>query len=526
MTATNEKSTEAGSALRAGDYWVALAFFLGSLALRVPFRSQMAYHWDSAEFALAIRDYNVALSQPHAPGYFLYVMAGRLVNFFLGDPHASLVWLSVVSGSGFVALLYVNGVEMFGRRTGLAAGVLALSSPQVWFHSCVALTYIVDGALVCLVVFCCWRAMNYGGRWRDVVLIGALLALLGGVRQQTIPALAPLVLYTFWRFERLRGPKLLTAAGVAVALGMMWFVPMVELSGGLPVYLQVVRRHAAFNAPDTWAVGGTRALLRNIALTGEFCWNGLVLGAAVLGAALTYRVCACDAERKRAWDAEHKRALQVLTIWLVPPVLLDTVVGFTKQPGYVLSYLPCLLLLVAVAVSQLRSGVVFAGAVAALCAASAAVFLVLPRTWDDTLFYGWGCSAREIRVHDEQLASAVEMIRAECKPSTAIICHASEFLNFGLRQFQLYLPEFEQYLLELDSAMVTPPDKPMLSVRGEELGFVSGPPLDSKRTVLLIVPPGFAPTIFKPTFELKGLRRIGDAGGLVYALPAGDATGS
>src|SRR2546426_6863576 len=94
------------------DWWVAVAFFAAALALRIPFRSQLAYHGDSAEFALAIREYNVALSQPHAPGYFLYVMLGRLVNLFVGDPNASLVWLSVAFGSALAAAVYLLGTAM------------------------------------------------------------------------------------------------------------------------------------------------------------------------------------------------------------------------------------------------------------------------------------------------------------------------------------------------------------------------------------------------------------------------------
>src|SRR5258707_15073960 len=86
-----------------GD-WLTVALLCAvSLALRIPFRSQFAYHWDSAQFALAINQYDIRLSQPHAPGYFLYVMLGRLVNSFVGDPHASLVWISVVFGSALTA---------------------------------------------------------------------------------------------------------------------------------------------------------------------------------------------------------------------------------------------------------------------------------------------------------------------------------------------------------------------------------------------------------------------------------------
>jgi len=86
---------------------VAAAMFLVSVALRISFRSQLVYHWDGAQLALAIREYNVALNQPHAPGYFLYVMLGRLVNFFVHDAHGSLVWFKCGvrqrAGSGAVS---------------------------------------------------------------------------------------------------------------------------------------------------------------------------------------------------------------------------------------------------------------------------------------------------------------------------------------------------------------------------------------------------------------------------------------
>ncbi len=79
------------------DRLITISLLIVTLALRVPFRSQILFHWDSAEFAIAVMDYDVRLSQPHAPGYFLYVMLGRLVNPAVGDPHACLFWLSVAA---------------------------------------------------------------------------------------------------------------------------------------------------------------------------------------------------------------------------------------------------------------------------------------------------------------------------------------------------------------------------------------------------------------------------------------------
>src|SRR6266478_6205376 len=157
------------------DWFLAALLCLVGLALRVPFRSQFAYHWDSAQFVLAINEYDIRLSQPHAPGYFLYILLGRLVNGFVGDPHASLVWISVVFGSLLPAVVYLLATAMFGRKAGVTAGLLALTSPLVWFHSCVALTYCVDSFLVCTVVLVLWRAMKRRGEWKDAMLIGSLL---------------------------------------------------------------------------------------------------------------------------------------------------------------------------------------------------------------------------------------------------------------------------------------------------------------------------------------------------------------
>ena len=265
-----------GQPLRKDDWWIATAFFVVALALRVPFRSQFAYHWDSAEFALAISKYNVALSQPHAPGYFLYVMLGRMVNWFVGDPHTSLVWMSVVAGSGLIPLLYVLGLEMFGRRVGLAAALFAMTSPQVWFHSCVALSYIVDGFLVCLAVLCCWRAQRHGCRWVDTVMIGGMLAVVGGVRPQTVPGLMPLAVYALWTAVDKRLSKLAVAFCICVVGTLAWLIPMLRMTGGCAVYTEVFRRLSVNAAPLTLAGGGIDALLWNVFFVGLFCWNGVV----------------------------------------------------------------------------------------------------------------------------------------------------------------------------------------------------------------------------------------------------------
>ena len=237
-----EEGQTGGPPVSRADRNAVLLLILLTCLLRIPFRSQYAYIWDSAEFSLAIGQYNVTLSQPHAPGYFLYVMLGRLVNLFIGDPHASLVWLSVACGSGLVALLYVLGAEMFNRRVGWAAALFGMTSPPVWFDSCVALTYVVDAFLVCGFILWSWRALRRGGSWGDAIRIGALLAIIGGVRQQTIWGLVPLVMFVFFHFKVDRFRKFFVALLVMALLCAVWMHWMVLMSGGWQSYMSALHR--------------------------------------------------------------------------------------------------------------------------------------------------------------------------------------------------------------------------------------------------------------------------------------------
>src|SRR5262245_42522425 len=67
---------------------------------RIPFRARIPYGLDSIQFILGICHYDVRIHQPHPPGYFLFVMMGRWLNYLLQDPNLSFVALNI----GFSAL--------------------------------------------------------------------------------------------------------------------------------------------------------------------------------------------------------------------------------------------------------------------------------------------------------------------------------------------------------------------------------------------------------------------------------------
>jgi hypothetical protein len=520
---TAAASTSIGPGRRpplAGTDWIVMAaIFLGCLALRAPFRSGMAYHWDSAQFAIAVRDYNVALSQPHAPGYFLYVALGRLLDGLLADPHASLVWVSVVFSSGLPALMYLLGHAMFGRRVAIAAATVAATSPQTWFHGCVALTYVVDALLVCATVWWCWRIIQTGGAARDAVVLGVLLGVVGGVRQQTVPALLPVVLFAWWRARGQRFANAALTLAVAGGVGLTWFVPTLNASGGLAMYLEIVRRHAAFNAPATLVGGGVNALLENLALIAVFLWCGLLAAALVLLAGLIHRAWRMAPGDKQQWTDRHRLQLQLLAVWIAP-MMLAGAIGFTKQPGYVLGYLPGFILLAAATIGALQPRATFVAVTATVCLFNVAVFGGwLPGA--DKALLGVGLSAGSIRQHDRQLADTIALIRSRYSPASSVVCHAHQYYLFGFRHFQLHLPEFDHYLLERDPTVVTSEDAYLWRSRNGRLDFVSDIDLTSRETVLLIVPAGQQVGIFAGRFDVSATREVTGSGGTVHEILLG-----
>jgi hypothetical protein len=87
-----------------------------------------------------------------------------------------------------------------------------------------------------------------------------------------------------------------------------------------------------------------------------------------------------------------------------------------------------------------------------------------------------------------------------------------------MRQFQLHLPEFDQYLMARDKVMVTPSGRRMLSIREGQLRFVAGLDTDEKRTIILIVPPGRQLNEFGPYCDVERAILLPDSDGIVYTL--------
>jgi 4-amino-4-deoxy-L-arabinose transferase-like glycosyltransferase len=410
--------------LRGERLRLALLFLIGLLS-RLPFTSQILYHWDSVNFALALYHFDVAADQPQVPGYILYVMLGRLVNYLVGDPQVALVGISLIGSGLAVVALYLLGRAMFSRDTGLIAALFLASSPLFWFYGEVALPHSLDTLAVILVAWMLYRAMQ--GEARLALPAAVMLAIAGGLRPQTQVFLMPLALLAGWRLGWRRALPALVAMGI---VDILWFVPLVGSVGGFLRYFKVFSTFAGrFNETTSIFSGGIWGLQRNLRKLGMYtlyAWSLAFIPAMLYGLLHV----------PRALKLLHRQRLWFLFIWIVPSILYYTAVHMGQQ-GLVFVFLPALLLISAESLRRLAGSRWTAqwGLTGGLVALQAVIFLAVPMYplgGDRFKLLTW----QTIRQHDQYYQQRLEVVRREF-PSGRTVIMGTEW-----RHLEYYLSDY------------------------------------------------------------------------------------
>jgi hypothetical protein len=313
---------------RATQWYIIAAIFVGSLLLRLPFRSSTLVNWDSVNFALATQSFDLAHHQPHPPGYIGYVLLGSALNYITNDPVASLTILSVLAGALASVMLFLLGSQFMPRPYAAIAAVLFALSPVVWYYSEVPLTYSVEVALALAFLWTGYRA-RAAASFKMLIVATLLLALLGAVRQSGAFLLLPLWLYLVWAFPwRERGQAL-----AVLALGnLAWLVPLLLIAGGPIAYFQEsTKLTGAVVTPLSVFALSVWGLLRNFTLVSA----GILVG---INLALVPIIIAL----RRGYNPisllpMHDRIF--FALWIVPALLVYLLIH-TGQLGYMLLLLP------------------------------------------------------------------------------------------------------------------------------------------------------------------------------------------
>ena len=309
---------------------LALVFALA----HVPFLAASLEDIDSVNFALGVRDFDVASHRPHPPGYPVYIALGKaataITNAVSDAPQSmieakSLAVLSLLAGALAIVFLYRVFAGMIDAGTSpasflsteppgatlqrapvnveaFAATAITASCPLFWYLGARPMSDL-PGLAAALASQAClmaaWSKQRPGpdgdrrlspaltaasGR---MIVIGAFLAALSiGLRSQTVWFTAPLlVLVLLDRVGRGVAGALIGGSVMFAAGGLLWGIPLLIASGGLNTYLAALGTQAG----EDFAAGEMLYLNPNpraaaFALLRTFAhpWDSTALAAVVL----------------------------------------------------------------------------------------------------------------------------------------------------------------------------------------------------------------------------------------------------
>ena len=412
-------------------------FFLLTIFTRIPFTSKYLYHMDSVQFALALEKYDITVHQPHPPGYFLYVMLGRLINLFIKDANNTFIFISILFSGLAVVTIYYLGKEIFDKNTGIYAALIALTSPNLWFHGEVALTYVIEAFFSTFVALLCWRILKGEHKylWLSVIALG----LAGGIRQNTVVFLFPL-----WLFSVKGVPlrKTILSLGLLGIVCLLWFIPMVWMTGGWNAYESAFRELWLFNTKkiSVFEKGWTSLQIFSRVL---FSFVTYSIGAGILILCLTgYSLI-----RHKHFKTLEKEKIIYFFSWIIPSALFFLLIFIhPSTPGYVLIFVPALCILTASSVKYISDDLrLFLQKDISKLLVGTVIII------NTTFFFLYSnISYKEISRHDRDLPVMLSNIKSFDPSDTAIL--VGPYTYCGYRHIMYYLPEYRVYQTDLRTA--------------------------------------------------------------------------
>lgn len=277
---------------------------------------------DSVNFALGVRDFDVAAHRPHPPGYPVYIAAGKVATALTRAawPEGAadrvegraLAGLSLVSAVLLVpvALLAFAALGAGGRdrlaphvpdRRARIALTLLVASPLMWHMTArpmsdmLGLAAATAAQAALLAAFRRQRPIDGDRRLTPeemaasgrLIVVGALLTGLAiGVRSQVAWLTLPLlVVMLVDRIGRGAAGALLGSAMTGTIGALAWAIPLVVVSGGPAAYLAALGTQAGedFSGVDMLSLNPSlRLLALTLARTFVWPWEHEALAAVVL----------------------------------------------------------------------------------------------------------------------------------------------------------------------------------------------------------------------------------------------------
>ncbi len=244
---------------------------------------------DSLNFALGLREYDVAAHQPHPPGYPVFTVLARGVATVVSPWARELATRDALAMGALSALAGAVALLLLHRAVGLVltadarrdepylpcwVTTLTAATPLFWVTASRPLSDMTGlaGALGCQVLLL--DAARPSSTFRRAAVAALASGVAVGLRSQVMWLVVPLLLWLAARTWRRRDAR--AAAGliaIAAAGVCVWAVPMVVATGGISAYRTALTSQAGEDfegVPMLVLEPGIRRLA--VALGDTFVW--------------------------------------------------------------------------------------------------------------------------------------------------------------------------------------------------------------------------------------------------------------
>ncbi|HEY1276502.1 MAG TPA: DUF2723 domain-containing protein, partial [Thermoleophilaceae bacterium] len=359
-----------GLAPRSAAVTLLLIFFAAHIALLPRTLEDI----DSINFALGVRDFDVARHQPHPPGYPVFIALAKVSTAAfraaaLDAPAARglAIW-SAVGGTLALPMLLLL-LRSLERREHLAwwAACAIGAAPLYWSTALRPLSdmtgFVFATAAQALLVFAIADrlspprdralpasslSLGFMSPARAVILAGLLAGLGLGVRSQTGVLTFPLLLVVLVVAGRIIPTGARAAALAAAAVGVLcWGIPLIVASGGLSSYLHALGAQAGQDFSGVVMLWTHRTpRVAEYALLNSFVWPW--------GRRVGFTVCVLAAVGSVRLLWRSPRAWLVLVVSFGPYAVFHLLFHETETVRYALPLLPPIVYLAMAAVDVQR----------------------------------------------------------------------------------------------------------------------------------------------------------------------------
>jgi hypothetical protein len=307
---------------------ILLAIAAVVLLSRVPLFPGQLFSFDDVNLAYAVGEIDVRKSQPHPPGYPLFVLQMRALQVLrVVRPESALQILSIAATIAAAAAMILGMRSFAGPTAAVCAAALLLFHPSNWYASLTSALRVQLALVSISVAAACWRAWRGDRRW--ALFSAAILAAGAGIRPEAGAILFPLWCVSVWRGASAWRDRLLALAILGVGIAA-WLLPLAAASGGIAEFARVtwhyLQDQAALTSALFGAAGGAWQRTAAWLMVWGFC------GAAVWPLLMRNGT---GFSRNQWW---------FLALWTVPGILFALLVH-VADPGQTLAIVPAMCLL-------------------------------------------------------------------------------------------------------------------------------------------------------------------------------------